>query len=388
MIYDFNEQFDRIMSEKWVYDSVIDGHKVMPMGVADMDLVSPIEVRDALMSVCRRREFGYPAYHADYKQVLASWFERYYNFRPDEDFIVETPGLLMTMGAFIRDLTTPDEKTVIMTPVYHSFAKTVRENHRQITECDLIRDENNYYTIDFDKLKATCSKPENKILIFCNPHNPVGRCWTENEVKKVIEIAHETDTILISDEIHGDFTYDGLTYTPVLKVADDYKNIIVFSSGGKLFNIGGIFSAFIMSGDPKIREQIAICIKELHFQPTAFAHEAAYAGFKYGHDYKAQLIPHIRKMQIKLVEGLNRMPYPVKANLPEATYLVWADFRETGWTQDRLHEFLVKDAAIGFNRGDTFGLAGTGFTRINCAVCEAKVDEALNRLENAFRHYF
>lgn len=388
MIYDFNEQFPRIMSEKWVYDSVVNGHKVMPMGVADMDLVSPIEVREALMNVCLRREFGYPAYHADFKSVIADWFEKHYDWRPDESLITETPGMLLTMGTFIRDLTESDEKTVLMTPVYHSFARAIRDNHREIVECDLIKDEDNHYTIDFDKLKETCAQPKNKFLILCNPHNPVGRCWTEEEVKKVIEIAQETNTILISDEIHGDFTFDGRVYTPVLKVAKDLKNIIVFSSGGKLFNIGGIFSAFIMTGDPALKAQIDICIKELHFQPTAFAHEAAYAGFKYGYDYREQVVAHVRKMQRKFVDGLNNMPYPVRANLPEATYLVWVDFNGTGWSPDRIFDFQVKDASLGFNRGDAFGKAGAGFARVNCAVCEAKIDEALRRLENAFKQYF
>lgn len=384
MIYDFNEQFTRIMSEKWTYDSVVNGCKVMPMGVADMDLVSPIEVREAIYDVVMRREFGYPAYHPDYKKVLADWYDRHYNWRPDEDIIVETPGMLLTMGTFIRDMTAPNEKTVLMSPVYHSFKRAINDNHRETVDCDLICGPDNYYTIDFDSLRETCARPDSKFLILCNPHNPVGRCWTKEEIVKIIDICHETNTILISDEIHGDFTYD-MTYTPVLSVAEDKSGIIMFSSGGKLFNIGGIFSAFIMTHDEALKKQIGVVIKELHFQPTAFAHEAAYAGFKYGYDYREQLKKHIRAMQTIFCEGLNKMPYPVKCPLPEATYLVWADFRETGWSADRIHEFLYKDAAIGCNRGDMFGPAGAGFARINCAVCEAKIHEALRRIEHAFR---
>ena len=203
-----------------------------------------------------------------------------------------------------------------------------------------------------------------------------------------IDIAQRTKTILISDEIHGDFTFDDHVYTPVLKAAKNKEGLITFSSGGKLFNIGGIFSAFVMTTDPRLQEQIRICIKELHWQPTAFAHEAPYAGFKYGHDYKAQLVEHVRKMQIKFVNGLNNMPYPVRANLPEATYLCWVDFSQTNWSADRIAKFLIEDAALGVNRGDSFGQAGAKFARVNCAVCERKIDEALSRLENAFKRYF
>lgn len=388
MKYDFNEIYQRIASEKWEYDSVINGFPVIPMSVADTDLVSPVEVRQALIEVCNRREFGYPAYHDDFKDVLASWYDRYYDWRPDTADIIETPPLLMTMGAFIRGMTQCNESVVVMTPVYHSFARTIRENHRAVTECDLLRDENNHYTIDFEKLEDTCSRPENKILIFCNPHNPVGRCWTEEKVRKVAAIAQKTGTILISDEIHADFVYDEKCYTPVMKAAENLNGIIVFSSGGKLFNIGGIFSSYVFTADPVFKKQMAVVLKELHFQPTAFAHEAAYAGYKYCHDYREEVVNHIRKMQIKLVNGLNNMPYPVKANLPEATYLVWADFNDTGWSGDRIQEFLVQDAGLGFNRGDQFGVAGTGFARINCGVPESRIDEALSRLEKAFSKYF
>ncbi|WP_139764537.1 aminotransferase class I/II-fold pyridoxal phosphate-dependent enzyme, partial [Salmonella enterica] len=112
----------------------------------------------------------------------------------------------------------------------------------------------NHYTIDFEKLEDTCSRPENKILIFCNPHNPVGRCWTEEEVRKVAAIAQKTGTILISDEIHADFVYDEKCYTPVMKAAENLNGIIVFSSGGKLFNIGGIFSSYVFTADPVFKK--------------------------------------------------------------------------------------------------------------------------------------
>ncbi|MEZ9504703.1 MalY/PatB family protein [Vibrio sp. 10N.261.52.C2] len=384
MKYDFNEVIVRKGSEKWEYDSVIDGYKVIPMSVADTDLVSPIEVKEALINVCTRGEFGYPAYHEDFKDVLAAWYDRYYGWKPSTDDIIETPPLLMTMGAYIRGKTEVTDKVIIMTPVYHSFARTIRENHRDVVECDLIKDDENNYTIDFNKLDQLCSAAENKFLIFCNPHNPIGRCWTKEEVKKVVDIAQAHGVTLISDEIHADFVYDEKVYTPVLHVADKPDGIITFSSGGKLFNIGGIFSSYVFTSDPEIKKQIGIVLKELHFQPTAFAHEAAYAGYKYGHSYRQQVVEHIRKMQIKLVDGLNNMPYPVKANLPESTYLVWADFSNTGWSADEIQDFLVKEAGLGFNRGDQFGESGAKFARINCGVPESRIDEALMRLEKAF----
>ncbi len=384
MIYDFNECLERDRSEKWVYDSVINGCKVLPMGVADMDLVSPVEVREALDKVIRQREFGYPAYHEDFNKVLADWFSHYYDYRPDNSAITEIPGLITTLGQLVKNLCDPQDKAVLMPPVYHCFKSSLNANNRGVIESDLKKDSNNYYTIDFEKLERDLNLKEAKFLIFCNPHNPVGRCWTEAEVREVVRLCQKTNTILISDEIHGDFTFDGLSYTPVFKAAERTDGIIMLSSGGKIFNIGGIFSAFSITYDKRLQQAVNDIIHSFHYQPTAFAHEAAYAGYKFGHDYRSQLLSHIRKMQLKLCEGFRAFNLPVTASLPEATYLVWADFNPTGWDPDEIHRFLYQDAALGFNRGDSFGLSGAGFARINCAVPEAYIDEALRRLKKAF----
>ena len=388
MIYNFNEQFVRVGSEKWTYDRIVNGYEVLPMGVADMDLVSPIEVQEALNQVVKRREFGYASTHPDFNQVIAKWFEHHYQANLDPSKITEIPGLITTLGTLIARTTKACDKVVLMTPVYHCFKSCINANGRETIDSDLLKDENNYYTIDFEKLEQDCAREDAKYLILCNPHNPVGRLWSEEELKKIVEICHKTQTILISDEIHGDFTYEGRSYNPILKVAQDKSNILVLSSGGKIFNIGGFFSAFALTYDDKLKKELNNIIHAFHFQPTSFGHEAAYAGYKFGYDYRKQITEHVRQMQLKLCEGIKKLQLPIIAPLPEATYLVWADFNPTGLSADEIHEFLYKDAGLGFNRGDSFGQKGAGFARINCAVPECYIDEALKRLKQAFDKRF
>jgi cystathionine beta-lyase len=189
--------------------------------------------------------------------------------------------------------------------------------------------------------------------------------------------------IVFSDEIHADFVYD-LPFNPTIKVANNTQGIMTLSSGGKIFNIGGLFGAYAMTEDDNLKMILQKALNKLHWEQDMFSAWGSYSAYKYGFRYRDEVVSYIRQMQTKLVDALNQMPFPVKAALPEATYLLWADFRGTGWSQNEIQRFLVEDAGLGFNRGDSFGDSGTGFVRINCAVSESRIDEAIKRLRNAF----
>lgn len=383
MLYNFNEVLSRPRTEKWASLNVINGCKVLPMSVADMDVVSPVEVREALLEVISRREFGYTLSRRDFAETICAWYRDYYGWECDPSCLLETPGLITTLGTLLKNLLSAEDETVLLTPVYHCFASVIKANDRRVLECPLLKDDNHYYTIDFEALYAACKKRTTRALVFCNPHNPVGRRWSDTEILRVIEICQETGTLLISDEIHGDFTFEDTVYTPVLKVAQDKKGILFLSSGGKIFNIGGFYGAFAITYDPEIRKALEYINHGFHFDTPSFAHEAAYAGYKYGRDYKRQLLPHIRRQQRRLCETLNALP-GIVAPLPEATYLVWADFNGLGLDPEAIHEFLYRDAGVGFNKGSDFGTGGAGCARINCAVPDATLDECIKRLTEAY----
>jgi bifunctional pyridoxal-dependent enzyme with beta-cystathionase and maltose regulon repressor activities len=224
-------------------------------------------------------------------------------------------------------------------------------------------------------------------VLICNPHNPVGRAWSAEELRSLVRIARENGLVVFSDEIHADFVYDQ-PFNPAIEVADDTQGIMTLSSGGKTFNIGGLFASYAMSEDGALKAHLHRALERLGWHPDRFSVWGSYTAFKHGYGYRDEVVAYVRQMQIKLVDALERMPFPVRAALPEATYLLWADFRETGWSQDEIHRFLVAEAGLGFNRGDAYGANGAGFVRINCAVPECRIDEAIRRLGNAFEKRF
>jgi len=380
--YDFSQPLSRKNSWKWEYESIVDGHRVLPLSVADTDFVSPREVTEALREVIDGGEFGYPSYPDDHREVFATWQKKQHGWELDPDNVVIANGLLSSLVLMLDCVSAPGEGVIIFTPVYRNFFEVIAGAGRVPVCCDLICDENNHWRVNFSAYQKLCEKPDINAVIICNPHNPVGRAWRAEELRSIVRIAQANNVIVFSDEIHADLVYD-LPFNPTIKVAGNTQGIMTLSSGGKIFNIGGLFASYAMTEDDKLKTILRKALDKLHWEQDTFSAWGSYTAYKYGFRYRDEVVSYIRQMQTRLVDALNEMPFPVKASLPEATYLLWADFRGTGWTQDEIQRFLVEDAGLGVNRGDSFGASGTGFVRINSAVPESRIDEAIQRLRNA-----
>ena len=381
--YDFSQPLSRKKSWKWEYESIVNGHRVLPMSVADTDFVSPREVTETLREIIDGGEFGYCSYPDDHREIFAAWQKKQHDWDLHPENVVIANGLLSSLVLMLEATSSPGEGVIIFTPVYQNFFNVINSIGRVPVCCDLICDADNHWSVDISAYRALCEKTDTKAVVICNPHNPVGRAWRAEELRSIVDIAQANDVIVFSDEIHADFVYD-LPFNPTMKVADSTQGIMTLSSGGKIFNIGGMFASYAMTEDDNLKRILQEALDKLHWYQDTFSAWGSYSAFKYGFRYRDEVVGYIRQMQTKLVEALNRMPFPVKATLPEATYLLWVDFRDTGWSQDEIQRFLVEDAGLGFNRGDAFGASGTGFVRINCAVPESRIDEAIQRLSNAF----
>ena len=380
--YDFSQPLSRKKSWKWEYESIVDGHRVLPMSVADTDFISPREVTETLREIIDGGELGYPSYPDDHREVYAAWQKQQHGWELDPDNVIIANGLLSSLVLMLDCVSAPGEGVIIFTPVYQNFFAAITGAGRVPVCCDLICDENNYWRVDIAAYQRLCEKPGTKAVIICNPHNPVGRAWRTEELRSIVHLAQANNVIVFSDEIHADFVYD-LPFNPTIKVAGNTRGIMTLGSGGKIFNIGGLFASYAMTEDADLKKALQKALDKLHWEQDTFSAWGSYTAYKYGSRYRDEVVGYIRQMQTKLVDALNEMPFPVKACLPEATYLLWVDFRGTGWTQDEIQRFLVEDAGLGFNRGDSFGAGGTGFVRINCAVPEYRIDEAIQRLRNA-----
>ena len=380
--YDFSQPLSRKKSWKWEYESIVDGHRVLPMSVADTDFISPREVTETLREIIDGGELGYPSYPDDHREVYAAWQKQQHGWELDPDNVIIANGLLSSLVLMLDCVSAPGEGVIIFTPVYQNFFAAITGAGRVPVCCDLICDENNYWRVDITAYQRLCEKPDTKAVIICNPHNPVGRAWRTEELRSIVHLAQANNVIVFSDEIHADFVYD-LPFNPTIKVAGNTQGIMTLGSGGKIFNIGGLFASYAMTEDDDLKKALQKALDKLHWEQDTFSVWGSYTAYKYGSRYRDEVVGYIRQMQTKLVDALNEMPFLVKACLPEATYLLWVDFRGTGWTQDEIQRFLVEDAGLGFNRGDSFGAGGTGFVRINCAVPEYRIDEAIQRLRNA-----
>ena len=383
--YDFSQPLSRKKSWKWEYASIVDGHRVLPMSVADTDFVSPREVTSALREIIDSGEIGYPSYPDDHCEVFASWQNKQHGWDLDADNVTIANGLLSSLVLMLEAVSAPDEGVIIFTPVYHNFFDVIAGVDRVPLCCDLICDEDSQWCVDVSAYQRLCEKRDTKAVIICNPHNPVGRAWRTEELRSLVRIAQENNVIVFSDEIHADFVFDQ-PFNPTIKAAGNAQGIMTLTSGGKIFNIGGLFASYAVTEDENLKQILHKALDKLHWEQNTFSAWGSYTAYKYGFQYRDEVVSYIRKMQTKLVDALNDMPFPVKAILPEATYLLWADFRGTGWTQDAIQRFLLEDAGLGFNRGDSFGAGGSGFVRINCAVPEFRIDEAIQRLGNALKN--
>lgn len=385
--YDFSQPIRRQNSWKWQHESIVNGHRVLPMSVADSDFVSPREVTATLREIVDAGEFGYPANPVDHREVFAAWQKNQHDWELDPENVVIANGLLSSLVLMLDAISAPGDGVILFTPVYQNFFDAISGAARVPVCCDLICDEENYWSLDIPAYRALCEKSSSRAVVICNPHNPVGRAWSLEELRSIVSIAQANDVIIFSDEIHADYVFD-IPFNPTIKVAEDKRGIMTLSSGGKIFNIGGMFTSYAMTEDDKLKSMLQQALYRLQWHQDRLSAWGSYSAFKFGYRYRDEVVAYIRKMQHKLVAGLNRMPYPVKAALPQATYLLWADFRASGWNQDEIQRFLVEDAGLGFKRGDCFGAAGAGFARINCAVPESRIDEALQRLELAFAWHF
>ena len=353
------------------------------MTVADTDFVSPREVTETLRQVIDGGEFGYSSYPEDHREVFAAWQKQQHDWDLQSDQVVIANGLLSSLVLMLEAVSAPGEGVIIFTPVYQNFFDVITGAARVAHCCDLVCDGDNHWRLDTAAYRALCEKTDTRAVVICNPHNPVGRAWSAEELRSMVDIAQANAVVVFSDEIHADFVYDQ-PFNPIIKVADNTQGIMTLSSGGKVFNIGGMFASYAMTEDDNLKIILQKILGKLHWTQDRFSAWGSYSAFKYGSQYRDEVVSYIRQMQTKLVDALNRMPFPVKATLPEATFLLWADFRDTSWSQDEIQRFLVEDAGLGFSRGDMFGASGAGFVRINCAVPESRIDEAIQRLGHAF----
>ena len=379
MPYDFNTIIDRHGSNsvKWETD-----RNVIPMWIADMDFRVPEAVINAFQKRAAHGIFGYARVPEAFYDSLTGWFERRHDWKIRRDSILYTTGVVAAVSAVIKAIAKPGEGVIVLTPVYNCFFSSIR-NMGCTAVCSPLLENNGVYSIDFDDLEKKASEPNNKILLFCSPHNPAGRVWTAEELKRVGEICFKNGIRIIADEIHCDLVFKPHRYIPFAKVHEqNASQIVTCLAPSKTFNLAGLHVANIVADDPELRKKIdkVLNIHEV-CDLNAFAIEAQIAAYNGGDGWLNALLDYLQENYQYVVTFFAKHIPAVKVIPLEGTYLVWLDCRALKRQSADITRQLKKEARVWLNEGTLYGDAGEGFIRLNIACPRSILHEALTRIQ-------
>ena len=399
MNYNFDQPINRNQTNSYKWDFVKRGgdkvywdetdptrhdKPVLPMWVADMDFPSPQPVVDAIASQAQMGIYGYAYPSPAYYESVVNWMQRRHGWTIRNDWICFTPGVVPGLHLLIAAYVKPGEKVLIQPPVYYPFY-IIMDSTDTITVTNPLIYENGRYSMDFEDLEKECANPDLKAAILCNPHNPVGRVWSREELQRFGDICLKHDVLVISDEIHGDLIFKGHDFTPFATLGPEFSDrSITCTAASKTFNLAGLQTSNMVIPNDDLRETFqAMCDRSGVFTLNMFGILSLEAAYNHGEEWLDQLMVYIAD-NFRCLESF------FKAHLPEfpvikteGTYLVWIDFRPLGLDKDALEDLMMNEARIYFDEGYIFGPEGEGFERINIACPRSILVEALERIKAA-----
>ena len=384
--FDFDEVINRrdvpaLKSHRMVLGE--DGMDLFPGGVADMDFRAPPPVRDAMAQRLSHGVFGYETVPDGLLPALTGWMKDRHGWNIVPDHILRAPNVLNSLSMAANLFTNPGDGIIIQPPVFFDFADIITENGRRLVENPLVLSAGKY-DMDFEGLETCAADPRTKMLFLCNPHNPVGRVWSKEDLARLGAICRQHGVLVVADEIHGDITFAGHAYTPFATVSEaDALNSITCLSPAKSFNIAACCGAFTVVPDEGRRNAFKAENSRLTVNKNnAFASVAMEAAYRHGGAWLDAAISYIEGNLSLVRARLSEMPEVILIE-PEGTFLLWLDFRALKLVQDDLTRFLRADAGWAITRGIAFGEAGKGFGRLNIACPRARLDQALDGLDAA-----
>lgn len=390
MKYDFDMVIDREGNYSAKYNELelkFGSSDVLPMWVADMDFMSPQPVINAIRSRAEQGIYGYTSRPESYFEAMMNWYKKRYDWQIQQEEIIHSPGVVTTLSIIMREFTQPGDKIIIQPPVYYPFFDVIKENEREIIYNPLKRAGENY-VMDYEDLERKIDH-QVKYLILCNPHNPVGRVWTKEELIKLGEICLKNNVKVISDEIHGDLVYGDNQYTPFASISEEFrKNSIICLSATKTFNIAGLQVSFAIFPDKTEYDQFARLLGIFDIKRNnCFSLVAVEAAYREGEEWLHQLLEYLEKNIDFVIHYCKEHIPQVKPNRPEGTYLVWLDCRELGLNNEQLNAFMTGKAKVALDGGDWFGAEGSGCMRMNIACPRDILAEGLRRIEKAVKEH-
>lgn len=388
MKYNFDEIINRKNTNSIKYDGAAKFNKpqdLLPLWIADMDFKAPIEVREAVVKVAEQGIYGYSFIDDNYFDTLSTWYANKLKRKLKREWLLITPGIIFAIAMAIRVLTKEGEAVLIQRPVYYPFTNVIIRNNRKVVNNSLLLKEGKY-VIDFEDFENQIIENKVKLFILCNPHNPVGRVWTKEELIKLGDICLKHKVKIISDEIHSDFVYEGHEHIVLSDLSKEYEDItITATSPSKTFNLAGLQISNIWIPNQELRRQIRNEIRKTGYEsPSITGIVACQTAYESGEEWLVQLKQYLQSNLEFLRTYLASNLPKIKLIEPEGTYLAWLDFREFGLEDEEIEDRMIHQAKLWLDKGIMFGEEGVGFQRINIACSRGTLEEALIRLKTTF----
>ena len=401
MRYDFDREIDRRGTDatKWEFiqredtplqleptDRFFGEGRRLPMWVADMDFPCPQPVLEALAERAAHGIYGYTSPSSAYFQSITEWMRRRQGWEVAAESICISPGVVPALCMLVQTFTQPGDGVLIQPPVYYPFGAAVELNGARIVPNPLLL-ENGRYRMDYTDLRRKAADPQVKLAILCSPHNPVGRVWEPDELRRFAEICQENNVLIIADEIHGDLIYPGHTFTPFAALGGRLaEQAVICTAPSKTFNLAGLLTSNIIVSDPDLRTRFqSTLLKNGLTGINPFSLVALQAAYTQGDEWLTQVLAYLNDNLSFLRRGLAQRLPEVGLIEPEGTYLCWLDFRRLGLSRQALHDLTLHRAGVYLDEGHIFGEQGEGFARMNIACPRPLLKEALNRLVQAIQ---
>jgi len=387
LVYDFDKITNRRNTDSIKHDFATQKGKpdgILPLWVADMDFKTPQVVIDALVDKSRHGIFGYSETGRDYIEVLQNWFYNHYEWKIQPNWLVKTPGVVYAISTAIRALTKKGDAVLIQQPVYYPFSESVLINDRRLVINELVYSQGKY-SIDFEDFENKILQNDVKLFVLCNPHNPVGRVWTKDELVCLGDICLKHSVIVVSDEIHADFVYPGYRHHVFANIKPEFSNIaITCTAPTKTFNLAGLQISNIFIENKDIRRRVKEEIEKSGYsQLNIMGIIACKAAYSHGDEWLTQLKAYLADNLNFIRNFIDKKLPQVRLIEPEGTYLVWLDFNALGLSDRELDNMITNKAMLWLDSGNMFGVGGEGFQRINIACPRSILEKAFTQLEQA-----
>lgn len=388
--------FDEIVNRRGTYSVKWDGGEylkkvgfterydedTLPLFTADMDLPVSKALTDALHKTVDNRIFGYSILPEEYYEAIGHWFRKHHEWEIKKEEIIYSPGTVHAVNVAVKAFTEPGDGVIIQRPVYPPFTAAVEANGRIVRNNALQYGEDGYYTIDFEDFEAKAKEEKTKMFILCNPHNPTGRIFKEDELKRLSEICAENNVLIVADEIHGDLIRLDQTFTPIAKVAGTDDHIITCTAINKTFNVAGLHCTNVIIPNGNLRNIYSEAIG--HVLASPFTISALIAVYNEGDEWLAQLKEYLDGTMEWVVNFLAENMPKVKVRIPEGTYVMWMDFSGYGISPKEVHDRIYNKANVLLEDGKMFGEEGLPFQRICIPSPRPIIKEAFERIAREF----